>query len=183
MANVFHTREKVTLEEFKQFVEQPENSDRLFELIYGEIIEVMPATTPHSGIHSNITGYVRPFCREHRIPCYTTNGDGSYDVQGNVVAPDFAYKQTPLINTYPDPEPPVWAVEVISINDKAKDIRNKREIYRAAGVLLWEIYPDDRVIDVYAPGQAMQTYKIDDTIDLNSVIAGFKLTVREIFEG
>src|SRR5579885_2904552 len=96
MANAFQTREKVTLEEFEAWVEQPENSVRLFELIDGEIIEVMPRRTANSRIHELTSFAVQLYCKTHNLPCYTSSADGTYDVQGNAVAPDFAYKQTPM---------------------------------------------------------------------------------------
>jgi Uma2 family endonuclease len=175
-------REKVTLEDFKRFVNEPENSDRLFELIHGEIIEIMPGRTSNSLIHSILTGEVRPFCKSRGIICYTTNADGAYDVDGSVVAPDFAYKRTPMSSEYPDPVAPLWAVEIISPTDKVGDIRRKREIYRAARILLWEIYPDEQTIDVYAPGQPVQTYRIADTIDVSEIIPGFTLAVCALFD-
>ncbi len=171
----------ITIEDFKQFVNEPENSDRLFELIDGEIIEKMPGRTSNSLIHSILTGEVRPFCKVHGIPCYTTNADGAYDVQGNVVAPDFAYKHTPMSDDYPDPVAPEWAVEVISPTDKVVAIRKKRTIYRAARILLWEIYPEDRTVDVYAPDQPVRTYGIEDTVDAGDLLPGFNLALKDIF--
>ncbi|MEO8397949.1 MAG: Uma2 family endonuclease [Chloroflexota bacterium] len=175
-------RENVTLEGFKEFVSRDENVGRLFELINGEIVEVMPGRTSNSQIHGIITATVRPFCKAHGIPCYTANADGAFNVQGNAVAPDFAYKQTPMSNDYPDPIAPIWAVEIISPTDKVADIRKKREIYRSAQILLWEVYPDERSIDVYVPGESLRTYGIEETIDLDNVIPGFSLSVRELFD-
>jgi Uma2 family endonuclease len=176
-------REKFTVEGFKQHVSKPENAGRLFELINGELIEVMPGRTSNSQIHSILAAAVRPYCKAQGIPCYTTNADGAYDVQGNVVAPDFAYKRTPMSDDYPDPAAPLWAVEIISPTDRVGEIRKKREIYRAAEILLWEIYPDEQSIDIYAPGQPMSTYGIEQVLDLGEVIPGFTLAVRELFEG
>lgn len=78
---------------------QPENSNRLFELISGEIIEVSPGRTSNSGIGLTIAFETRLFCRDHRILCYTS--DGAYEVQGHVVAPDFAFKRTPSATSIP----------------------------------------------------------------------------------
>jgi Uma2 family endonuclease len=92
-----------------------------------------------------------------------------------------AYKQTPMSAEYPDPVAPLWAVEVISPTDKAVDIRKKRLIYAAAGILLWEVYPQLQRVDVYAPGQALVSYGIDDVLDGGSVLPGFRLPVKDIF--
>jgi Uma2 family endonuclease len=174
-------REKMTLEDFKQFVNQDENADRLFELINGEIVEVMPGRTSNSQIHDVIVAAVHPFCKTHGIPCYTSSADGAYNVLGHVFAPDFAYKRTPMSDDYPDPIAPLWAVEVISPIDTANNIHMKREIYQRAGILYWEIYPSLELIDVYALGQC--TYRIEDTLDGGSVLPEFTLPVRELFEG
>jgi Uma2 family endonuclease len=173
---------RVTREEFDQMINLPENADRLFELINGEIVEVMLGRTSNSQIHDIIVAVVRPFCKARSIPCYTSSADGAYDVQGNVVAPDFAYKRTPMSADYPDPIAPLWAVEIISPTDKVGEIRKKREIYRAAEILLWEVYPEEQSIDVYLPGQSMHTYKVEDTIDLSDMIPGLMLVVRDLFE-
>jgi Uma2 family endonuclease len=175
-------REKLALKEFQEFVNRDEISDRLFELINGEIIEVMLGRTRNSEFHEIISFVVRLFCETNNIPCHTTGGDGAYNVEGHVVAPDFAYKQTSMSDDYPDPVAPLWVVEVISPTDKAEDIRSKREIYRHAGILLWEMYPKSESIDVYAPGQPSRTYTIDDTLDGGAVLPGFMLTMRKLFE-
>jgi Uma2 family endonuclease len=177
------TQEKIyTLQDFEQLVAQDENADRLFELINGEIIEVSPGRTSNSELGHDIVFAVRLFCRERDIPCHTSGGDGAYNIQGNVVAPDFAYKRTPMSDNYPDPVAPEWVVEIISPTDKADEIRNKREIYRKAGILLWEMYPRSRSIDVYAPGKPLRVLTIDDVLDGGDVLPDFRLAVRDLFK-
>ncbi len=175
-------REQITLEGFKQFAEQPENKDRLFELINGEIVEKMPGTTRNSGIAMTLGIEVGSYCKQNGIPYFITGEAGSYDVLGHVFAPDFAYKPTPLSKDYPDPIAPLWVAEVISANDKPRIIRAKRQIYLQAGILYWEIYPEEQSIDVYTPDLSLRTYEIDDTLDAGDVIPGFTLPVRELFE-
>ncbi|MEP7294214.1 MAG: Uma2 family endonuclease, partial [Chloroflexota bacterium] len=149
----------------------------------GEIIEVMPGRTSNSQIHDIIVAEVRPFCKTRGIICYTSSADGAFNVHGNVIAPDFAYKRTPMSNDYPDPVAPLWVVEIISPTDQVGDIRRKRAIYLAAHILLWEIYPEDRTVDVFAPDQPIRTYSIGDSLDVSDLIPGFTLLVRELFTG
>jgi Uma2 family endonuclease len=171
-----------TYTEFEAFIQLPENEDRLFEFINGEVIEKVPGRTRNSEYGHIIATAVRIFCLANNIPCRTSGGDGAYDINRNVVAPDFAYKRTPTSDNYPDPEPPLWAVEIISPTDKAKDIRAKRRIYQAAGILLWEMYPEDKTIDVYLPGQSDRVeYGINDVLNAGDVLPGFELLVKEIF--
>jgi Uma2 family endonuclease len=86
-----------------------------------------------------------------------------------------------MSSEYPDPVAPEWVVEVISPTDKVGDIRRKRAIYLAAGILLWEIYPEDRTVDVYVPGQPVRTYSVEETISVGELLPGFTLAVRDIF--
>ena len=171
----------MTFDEFVKYVMSLEDPDRHFELINGEIVEVAPGRTWNSGVTYRLSHAVFNFCEERDLPCYISGGDGDYDVQGHVIAPDFAYKQAPLSKDYPDPEPPLWAVEVISPNDKAADIRNKRQIYQTAGILLWEMYPKSESIDVYEAGKPVRTVDIDGTLDIGDILPGFTLAVRDLF--
>jgi Uma2 family endonuclease len=171
----------ITLEAFREYVERPENSAGMFELINGEIIHVSPSRTRNSEFPMRLALVVGIFCREHNLPCHISGADGAYIIDGNVVVPDFAYKPTPMSDEYPDPEPPLWVVEVISPTDKAPDIRAKRQIYIQAGILYWELYPQSPSIDVYAPGQPTRTIELDETLDGGDVLPGFKVPVRELF--
>lgn len=170
----------VTIEEFTAYVDRPENDDKLFELIDGEIIEVSPGRTYHSGIGIIVAVAVHSFCRERNLSCYVSGADGAYKIGEHVVVPDFAYKMTPLSEEYPDPDLPLWAVEVISPTDRATNIRSKRQIYIDAGILYWEVYPEPRRIDVYAPGQGLRTVDIDGVLDGGDALPGFSLSAREL---
>ncbi len=172
----------MTLDDFKGFIALPENEGRLFELINGEISEVMPGRTRTSEIGNRLIAAVYAFCKAHQLPCRTSGPDGAYNILGNVVAPDFAFKTTPTSDEYPDPIPPLWAVEVIFPTDKPEKIAEKRTIYINAGILYWELYPKSRLVQVYAPGKPMTTAGIDDTLDGGDALPGFALLVRELFE-
>lgn len=170
-----------TMDEFMEFALRPENADREFEFINGEIVEVMPSRTYNSGFSIRIATRVEMFCEQNNLPCYISGEAGAYRVGGNVVVPDFAYKRTPLSQEYPDPEPPLWVVEVISPTDEPGNLKKKRKIYRQAGILLWGLDPDQQTIDVYAPGQEKRTHGMDDTLDGGDVLPGFTLAVRALF--
>lgn len=170
-----------TMDEFLEFVARPENADREFELIDGEIIEVMPSRTYNSGFALRIAARVELFCDEHNIACYMSGADGAYRILDNTLVPDFAYKRTPLSKEYPDPNPPLWVVEVLSPTDEPGNIKKKRKIYQQAGILLWELDPEKQSIEVYAPGQKKHTFGIDDTLDGGDVLPGFTLAVRTLF--
>lgn len=173
---------KLSVEEFVQWAALPENEDRLFELIDGEIVEVSPGRTRKSELAQRITGATFLFCTEHNLPWHTSGGDGAYNILGNVIAPDFAYKPGAMSDDYPDPVPPLWAVEIISPTDKAGDIRSKRNIYLAAGIVLWEVYEAKQSVDIYVPGQPVRTVTSDGTLDAGDALPGFTMPVAQLFE-
>ena len=170
-----------TIADFQKFVARSENSDRLFELINGEIVEKMPGRTRNSELSLVVASLVRPFCRAHQLPCHISGEAGAYDIQGSVLAPDFAYKRTPTSADYPDPVAPEWVIEIISPTDRAPDISKKRKIYIQAGILYWEMYPDLESVDVYAPSQPMHTVEIDGVLQLGDLIPGLTISAKDIF--
>jgi Uma2 family endonuclease len=172
----------MTIAEFKNVIGMPENTGRLFELINGEIVEVSPGRTNNSALEHILSFAVRLFCREHQIPCYISGGDGAFDVQGNVVVPDFAYKHTPMSDDYPDPVAPEWAVAIISPTDDPNEIRDKRNIYIEAHILYGELYPKSQSMDVYEPGRPKRTIQINDILDGGDVLPGFTIALKEIFD-
>jgi Uma2 family endonuclease len=175
-------QKEMTLEEFIVFANLPENENRNLEFINGKVVEMSPSRSRNSELGDVLVFEVRLFCRDHNLPCHTTSGDGAYNIEGNTIAPDFAYKLTDMsYDEYPDPVAPLWAVEIISPTDLAIDIRNKREIYLRAGILYWEIHYPSRSIDVYAPGQPVKTYKMGDVLDGGDILPGFTLAVEKLF--
>jgi Uma2 family endonuclease len=80
------------------------------------------------------------------------------------------------------PFPPDLAVEVIPEWDKAAEMRRRARRYVTSGTrLLWFVYPQDREVEVYRPGQPVQTLGPDDTLDGGDVLPGFSVAVTEVF--
>src|SRR5258708_29477207 len=181
--------EPITIEAFIAFALLPENAERNLEFVNGEIIEKMPGSTENSGIAANLVFETRLYCQVNELPCFVSTGDGAYRIGQNVIAPDFAYKPTPLTKVYPDPEPPLWVMEVISPHDKVsvstydRQIRRNRK-YVEAGILLWEINPHEGAIYVYATNQAPPIYGIvygeRDAIAVD-VLPGLTIPLPKLF--
>lgn len=172
----------VTIDEFREFVDQAENSHKAFELINGKIVEVvLPGMGDDHPISYAIAVNVYSFCIAQSIPPYIAFPSKPYHIQGNAIAPDFAFKRTPMSDGYPDPVAPEWAVEILSPTDKASAIAAKRRIYLQAGILYWEIDPAAQTVDVYAPGKPPRTFGINDTLDGGGVLPGFTLAVKKLF--
>jgi Uma2 family endonuclease len=174
----------VTVDDFESFVALPENRDRLFELIDGEIIEKMP-TQQHGFVNADIVILLGIFIRStgkgrvgvevrHRMP-----GDDH-----NSRLPDIAYYAQvpdPIISKGAVPYMPDLAIEVKSPDDSLKALREKAKYYLANGCrMVWLVLPDQRLVEVYtATDEAILTG--EDWLDGGDVLTGFSVRVSEVF--
>jgi Uma2 family endonuclease len=175
-----------TVEDFDQFVELPENDDRLLEYIGGEIVEV-PSNAYASKISSKISYFITAFTIQNNIDGHITGEAGGYMVSGERYAPDVAYtsalKQPELDKRGYNRIPPDLAVEVDfpSTTKSQYDLRIKIANYLAAGTVVWLFVPEVKHVEVYVPGQPVKIVGIDGTLDGGDVLPGFILAVKDIF--
>jgi Uma2 family endonuclease len=76
--------------------------------------------------------------------------------------------------------PPDLAVEVISTNDPAPNVRIKIEEYLQAGVkLVWEVEPESRTVLIHRLDGTTQMLHDRDTLSGESVVPGFTCKVAD----
>ena len=181
---VIRTPERCTVDEFDEFVALPENADRLFEFIGGEIIEVV-SNNYSSEIAALILYFIQAYIREHGIHGRVTGADGGYIVAGGRYIPDVAYisfkKQPHPSHEAYNANPPDLAVEVLSPGNDPRVMRIKIGNYLKAGTTLWVVDADTKQVEVYAPGKTVEVVDINGTLDGGDVLPGFKLAVKNIF--
>ena len=172
----------VTTEHFDWFIEQPENKDRNFELIAGEIIEKMVSSPRASTIAAWILGKLILFVEELDLG-HVTGADGGYVVSGERYIPDAAFiskvRQPVLASEAYNPLAPDLALEVLSPGNTDEEIRVKVSNYLAAGTVVWIVDPGKRV-EVYRRDQPVQILLSDDTLDGSDVLPGFTISVSDI---
>ena len=180
---VLQAKKHYTVEEFDVFVMLPENVDKLFEFVGGEIVE-MVSNNYSSEIAATILILLGMFVKTHKLG-RVTGADGGYIVAGQRYIPDVAYisaqKQPQPSHEPYNPNAPDLAVEVLSPTDSPAMIRIKIVNYLRAGTTLWVVDPEEKQVEVYIPGQAPQTAGVDDTLDGGALLPGFTLRVRDIF--
>jgi Uma2 family endonuclease len=176
-----------TVDEFEVFIALPENRDRLFELIDGEIYEKMP-TEEHGVIQVNIASPLKVFVKprglgrvaveaRHR-PAGDRRNDRLPDVSFRRVQPDEALVKRGAVEQMPD-----LAVEIKSPDDQFDDLVKKAEFYLAHGSrLVWLVYPRTRMVVVYRPNLPPVTLTESDVLEADDVLPGFTLPVRDVFE-
>lgn len=173
-----------TVEAFDEFINLPENADRLFEYIEGEIVEA-PSNPYSSEIASNINFFIKLFLREQGVTGHVTGEAGGYIVSGERYAPDVAFisreRQPELAHEGYNPNPPELAVEVISPSDQDYRLRIKVTNYILAGTTVWVVNPQTKEVEVYIPGQPVRIVGIDGTLDGGDALPGFALAVKDVF--
>ena len=76
--------------------------------------------------------------------------------------------------------PPDLAVEVISTNDTAPEVRIKVEEYLRAGVkLVWEVEPESRTVLIHRHDGTRQMLHDHDTLSGENVVPGFACKVAD----
>lgn len=172
-----------TVEEFEQFADAPENADRLLELIDGEVVEKLP-TQEHGLITGNIYGPLWNFVQRHR------NGRVVMEVRHRVPGdtrnarmPDISFTRgnKPIVKKGSVPQMPNLAVEVKSLDDSLKEMREKARYYLAHGTrLVWLMIPEKRLVEVYTP-DLEEVLTENDTLSGQDVLPDFSLAIRSIF--
>ena len=175
----------VTKEQFYEFVMRPENRDRNFEYIAGEIVEVV-SNNESSEAAAILIGELHGFIRPRKLGRITSS-DGGYVINGEDYIPDAAfisYKRQPVRpnKVAYNPVAPDLAIEVLSPGNTAKEIATKIVNYMAVNTVLWLVDPDEKTIDVWIPGQPVKRLRVGDMLEGGDVLPGFQLAVADIFE-
>ncbi|HEX2905217.1 MAG TPA: Uma2 family endonuclease [Phototrophicaceae bacterium] len=174
-----------TVDEFEAFINRPENTSRLFELINGEVVEKVP-TEEHSLIVGNLYLALRLFVDQHGL------GRVAFEVrrrvpddEHNARLPDaeFTSKERllPVVKRGAVPQMPDLAVEVQSPTDSPKKLLDKAAYYLANGSrMVWLVYPDKRLVEVLTVDDR-QFFTETEVLSGGDVLPGFSLPVQAIF--
>lgn len=174
-----------TVEEFWAYITRPENLTRHFELIGGEIIE-MVSDQYASEVAFEIGFQVKLCMKTNDVKGRVTGADGGYMVSGKPYIPDVAFTS---LASQPHREQkhgyalyaPDLAVEVESPTDRKENLRIKIADYLNAGTVVWRFKPHDKTVIVYVPKQAPRLLQGDDILDGGDVLPEFSVRVSDLF--
>lgn len=174
----------MTLDEFEAFIAQPDNAERLFELIHGEIVEKMP-TEEHGELALLIGSKVRDFAVKHRL------GRVGVEVRHrlpndteNSRLPDVSFiaGKRKSVKQGSVPQMPDLAIEIKSPDDSLKELRARAEYYLANGTkLVWIFDPRKRIVIRLSPDDE-QILVEGDVLDGEDILPGFALPLSEVFD-
>lgn len=181
---MFTQQKEITKEDFYRFVALPENRDRNFEFIAGEIVEVV-SNNESSEAAADLMIYVGSYVKANNLG-RMTGSDGGYVINGEDYIPDAAFMSFKRQPVRPNkvaynPVAPDLAIEVLSPGNSAKDIATKIVNYMAAGTVLWLVDLETETIDVWIPSQPVKRLRIGDILEGGDVLPGFTLPVSELF--
>jgi Uma2 family endonuclease len=165
------------------------NSRWGFELVRGKLKKYMPAGNLHGFIASRIGRILGNFVEETGLGAVFAAETGFQLFQNpdTVRAPDSAYVGNEKLAKYGlskgyFPDAPDLAVEVVSPNDKKKDIEDKTADYLNAGVrLIWIVYPRNGIVAVYRQNNLVSILREGDDLDGEDVLPNFRLPLEKIF--
>lgn len=174
----------VTAEE----LERMPDDDYRYELVRGRLIRMSPVGFRHGDITGAVLALLRHHAKERRLG--TVGPEIGFVLARNpdtVRAPDVAFIRRDRVPARDDrgffKGPPDLAVEVLSPDDRPSEIRDKTAEYLSHGTPVVAIVdPDARTVAVHRRGAAPLMLTMDDALDLDDVLPGFRCAVREIFE-
>ena len=164
----------------------PENGLRR-ELVRGEVIESMPPGGRHGGIAAILAMLLRLWVRQ--------SAGGYVGVEAGFVlardpdtvrGPHISYVRADRIPPSGPPDSygevaPDLAVEIVSPNETADEVREKVRDFLAAGTpLVWVIYPRSQEVIAHTPDGLARTFSAGETIEHSAILPGFSCPVAEL---
>jgi len=165
------------------------NSRWGYELVRGKLKKYMPAGNLHGIIALKIGRIIGNFVEENNLGVVVAAETG-FLISHNpdtVRAPDSAFigkeklaKHGITEKFFPDA--PDLAIEVVSPNDRKKDIEDKVQDYLAADVkLIWIIYPQKQFVVVHRQSKVVSILFETDELEGEEVLPNFRLPLEKLF--
>lgn len=168
--------------------------DKLYELVNGEIIEVPPPKRKNSWLAGQLVTRFTVHAEKHDLGVVFGADGGFILTETNVRVPDVSFVAKDRIPAMTTAEQnnaafaPDLAVEVISPSESPRKVNEKTTLYLDTGCQqVWNVYPDERVIEVWAKNAAgkleMEAFSGDQSLSGGDVLPGFALIVKDLFAG
>ena len=162
---------------------------RRLELVKGKVYEMAPAGGRHGGVAMTTGIIVGGYVRSNglgRVFAAETGFIIQHDPD-TVRAPDVSFVSVDRLSLEEVPDGyldliPDLVVEVVSPNDRRREVREKVEEWLNAGVrLVWVLYPATRTAMVYRSLSDVTNLAESDFLDGEDVVPGFTCRLGEIF--
>jgi len=165
------------------------SGDAIYELLDGRLVEKKMGARA-SEVAANLIGEIRPFLKSMKLG-RVFDSDCGYQVFGpnrnRVRKPDVSFVARGRLPNDEVPQghiafEPDFAVEVVSPNDLADEVEEKRVEFLQAGVrLVWIIYPTTKTIHVFRHDGSCAVLTESGNLSGDDVLPGFTCRVADLF--
>ena len=157
--------------------------EQLFEYINGEVFEKpMVTKDAHGQVIAEFIFFLLTHLRENDIDGYVTGETSGYLIQKQRYIPDVALVVgQPLTHQAYSTNQPTLIIEVVSNPDNSTErstLDDKREVYLAAGITLWEANTQKRYVDVFTPDGRYR--RVRDTLTMDA-LPGLDIPLSRVF--
>lgn len=171
-----------------EFFDLPEIPGKRFELVRGELVEMTGTGYRHSRLVRFLQFRLDAFATERGLG--EVSGDNlSYRIARApdiVRVPDVAFVTKEHLPTEDwegfMPVAPDLAVEVVSPNDRPREVDEKVHEYLGNGTrLVWVVWPKRQAVTVHIPDNEARELGMEDELDGGAVLPGFRVRVADLF--
>ncbi|MBI5667383.1 MAG: Uma2 family endonuclease [Chloroflexi bacterium] len=180
---------RYTREDLRALYDQPENAEKRFELLNGEIIEVPSASPIHNAIVAAIFYFLYGFVYRNQLGFVFGDSTTYVLPNGDELIPDVSFISKER-QGWPLPKEfefaPDLAVEVASPSNSERQLLEKAESFLESGTkIVWLVFADSRSVYVCrrnADGSLiLRKVSGDGALAGEDVLPGFTLPLRDIF--
>jgi Uma2 family endonuclease len=169
-------------------LERMPDDDYRYELVRGRLIRMSPVAPRHGHTTMTLGALLWQQVRANRLgQVWNEVGFRLASNPDTVRAPDIAFVRHDRLPAKDASGfyrgAPDLAIEVLSPDDTPGEIREKIADYLDAGTpAVVVIDPGSRRAAIHRPGTAVRMLTASGTLDLDDVVAGFRVPLRDVFE-
>ncbi|NWJ98713.1 MAG: Uma2 family endonuclease [Chloroflexi bacterium] len=168
-----------------------EDGEDHYELVEGKLVEMPPTGDRHGRISKRLVKHLLAFDPDEKLGQVWFTTGVKLD-EKNVLEPDLTFiianripsESNAALNIIPDLIVEIWSPSDVSSLKKLTAARDKIRKFLEAGVQIgWFINPHNQTVEVYHLGQteAVALLGLEDELDGENVIPGFRLKVKALF--
>jgi Uma2 family endonuclease len=186
--NPVTTAQKMTAEEFFEWVQRPENEGKHWELVRGEVVEMSRPGERHGYVCLKI-GALLLLYAERQGKGYPAGNDPGVLLERDpdtVRGPDIVFFDKPKEYEELNPkfieDAPILAVEVLSPNDRPGKVNARISEFLASGItMVWVVDPEAKDVIVCRAGRPHVTLQSHQELSGDDVLPGFSCRVGDFF--
>ena len=180
-----------TIDDVWELSHRPENSNKYYYLIDGELYWDMPPGGRHGSLAIRLATRLQLHIENYDLG-FGTVETGYYprDDRRTLLAPDVAFiSHARAPQPFPEkfvPAMPDLAIEIVSPTDSLQEVRRKAAVYLANGTtLVWIVLPAKQGVDVCRASQGaglnIQFVGRDGRLSGEDILPGFELELKLLF--